>query len=325
MSIHLVPSSRRRFLAGGVVALSGVAARRAVAQEATTDPHLWALLADPHVAPASAFRGKERRIVERSRRLVPNLEAACRGVVAFKSRPAGVLVNGDCVEFGTAEEYDLFLKSISGVVGAGVPVRLTLENHDDRPRLLLRASKAPGVEVRSEAADRIVSVVPSARANWFLLDSLTTAEGRPGTLGRSQLAWLAKALDAHSDRPALVMVHHNVNPGPEVRKRAKTILHSAAPFHPLEGGLTDTDEFLNVVLGRRHVKAVFCGHKHQLRVHRIDGVYFVFQPAVGFPFADPDATGWLTLRLLEGGAALEMHAFDARHVHHGVRLDLPWP
>lgn len=318
MSIHLVPSSRRGFLAGGVAALSAFAARRSAAQEPASDPHLWALLADPHVAPESAFRGKERRIVERARRLVPNLEAACRGVAALKSRPAGVLVNGDCVEFGTAEEYDLFLKSIAGVVRAGVPVRLTPGNHDDRSRLLERASRAPGVEARSEAADQIVSVVPSARANWFLLDS------QAGALERSQIDWLAKALDAHSDRPALVMVHHNINPSLEVGKRAETILRSAAPYHQLAGGLTDTDEFLKVVLGRRHVKAVFTAHKHQLRIHRIDGVYFVFQPAVGFPFAEPDATGWLTLRLLEGGAALEMHAFDARHAHAGVRLDLPW-
>ena len=95
-------------------------------------------------------------------------------------------------------------------------------------------------------------------------------------------------------------------------------------MNDLGGGLVDTDEFLEVLFARRHVKAVFCGHKHQLSVHRLNGICFVFQPAVGYPFHPDDAAGWLRLRLLDGGAELLMSSLDLKHRHHLTKLKMEW-
>lgn len=95
-------------------------------------------------------------------------------------------------------------------------------------------------------------------------------------------------------------------------------------MHGLDGGLVDTDEFLDVPFAHEHVKACFCGHKHQFRVHRLSGVYFVFQPAVGFPFHPADATGWMRVRLAQHGADLEVRTLDRRHPHHLKRVGLKW-
>jgi 3',5'-cyclic AMP phosphodiesterase CpdA len=56
--------------------------------------------------------------------------------------------------------------------------------------------------------------VETPHANWFLLDSLdqTNTKTGLGLLGEAQLAWLAKALDARPDKPALLLAHHNPNP-----------------------------------------------------------------------------------------------------------------
>ena len=59
-------------------------------------------------------------------------------------------------------------------------------------------------------ADHNVALIETPRANWFVLDSLEKTLSTPGLLGKSQLAWLARTLDEHPDKPALVMVHHNL-------------------------------------------------------------------------------------------------------------------
>jgi hypothetical protein len=273
----------------------------------------------------AGYKDRDQQTQHRATQLVPHLRAVSRGVLSLNPLPVGLILNGDCVDFGTVEDYELFLGSVAGLAKSGIPLHMTLGNYDHRPNFVKQVPNSLRLGLKAELPDRFVSVIPAGRANWFLLDSLTMDDpNRPGSLGKAQLLWLAKALDDHADRPAIVVAHHNIQPGQPLRKKSKTILKSAAPMNDLGGGLVDTDEFLDVLFARRHVKAVFRGHKHQLSVHRLNGICFVFQPAVGYPFHPDDAAGWLQVRLLDGGAELLMSSLDPKHRHHLTKLKMEW-
>jgi 3',5'-cyclic AMP phosphodiesterase CpdA len=149
--------------------------------------------------------------------------------------------------------------------------------------------------------------VRGERANWFVLDSLDRTNSTPGVLGAEQLAWLGRALDAHADRPALVMVHHNPNTGGN------------------KNGLTDTDALMAVLRPRRHVQAHFYGHSHRWQIDRDEsGIHLVNLPAVAYPFAPEQPSGWVEATVLPGGLRLELRARDPRHPGHAQARELAW-
>jgi 3',5'-cyclic AMP phosphodiesterase CpdA len=301
MPLHLPPLTRRAFLRRSIAAGAGIVTFSTLrAAESDADPDRWALLSDTHIA-------ADRALVMRNVNMTDHLDAAVKGVRALASRPAGVFVNGDCALMrGLAEDYATFSSLITPLREAGLPLHLTLGNHDDREVFWTALKDArPAVP---PLASRQVSIVEGARANWFLLDSLDMVNKTPGNLGDEQRAWLAKALDAHVAKPALVMVHHNPNPKASEKKT----------------GLLDTEELLAVLLSRRHVKALFFGHTHTWRFAEQDGLHLVNLPAVAYPFLPAEVTGWVDVRLTEKGAALTLHAHDTQHAAHGKITELAW-
>jgi Icc protein len=325
MPIHLSSISRRRFVKGAIALPALAVGRHGWAADKPSDPHTWAILADTHIAPVASYRERDKPTQARATQLVPHLRAVSRGVLSLNPGPAGLILNGDCVDFGTVEDYELLLGSVADLTKPGIPLHMTLGNHDHRQHFMEQVRTSLRLGVKAELPDRLVSVIPAGRANWFLLDSLMMEDAnRGGMLGKEQLSWLAKALDDHADRPAIVVAHHNIRPNEALRKKSETIVRSVAPMIKLDGGLMDTDEFLDILFTRRHVKACFCGHKHQLSVHRLNGIFFVFQPAVGYPFHPDDAAGWLRVRLLDGGAELLMNSIDPKHGHHLKKCKLEW-
>ena len=152
------------------------------------------------------------------------------------------------------------------------------------------------------------AVVEAPLANWFLLDSLDVTKQTPGKLGDEQRAWLAKALDARPDKPAMVMVHHNPILPDAVKKT----------------GLLDTAELLEILGPRRQVKALFFGHTHTWRRSEHEGIHLINLPAVAYNFRPEEATGWVDCRLRADGASLELRAHDTQHAEHGKVTDLSW-
>lgn len=301
MPLHLPPLTRREFLARSLVAGAGLLTFPTLrAAQSDTDPDRWALLSDTHIA-------ADRTAILRNVNMTDHLVAAVKGVRAQASRPAGVFVNGDCAALkGLAEDYTTFSALIAPLREAGLPVHLTLGNHDDREVFWTSLNNAR--PAAPPPASRHVSIVEGARANWFLLDSLDRVNNTPGVLGHEQRAWLAKALDAHTAKPALVMVHHN--PVSSVPGKTR--------------GLMDAEELLAILLPRRHVKALFFGHTHTWRFAAQDGLHLVNLPAVAYSFAPMEATGWVDLKLSERGAALTLHAHDPQHAAHEKITELAW-
>ena len=73
----------------------------------------------------------------------------------------------------------------AAVRDAGLPIHLTLGNHDERERFWTaltdnNAAKRP-------VADRQVSLLRAGRANLFVLDTLEKTNSTPGILGQAQL------------------------------------------------------------------------------------------------------------------------------------------
>src|SRR3954469_15864977 len=211
MPITLPPLSRRRFLAGSLSAGAGLLLRTSwlgAADAPATDPHRFALLSDLHIAADPA-------LVARGVNMFNNLKQACGEVIALEPRPAAVIVDGDLAYLkGLAEDYATVVGSLKPLREAGMPVHLTLGNHDDRARFWEAIPRAEGAAARP-VEDRQVLTIESPRANWFVLDSLDKTNDPPGGLGPKQLDWLGHALDSKADKPALVMVHHDPDDKPK--------------------------------------------------------------------------------------------------------------
>ena len=301
MPLHLAPLTRRDFLRRSALAGAAVLTLPAFrARAAAPNPHRWALLSDPHIAGDPATIARECNMAER-------LGAVITEIGQLNAQPAGVFVNGDCsLDRGLADDYITFASVVTPLRAAGAPLHLTLGNHDERDVFwsTLKDTRPASPPLMSKH----VSIVEGARANWFLLDSLEVTKQTPGSLGEEQRAWLARALDAHTSKPALIMVHHNPVSGDPAKKT----------------GLTDTEELLAILLPREHVKALFFGHTHTWRVTEREGLHLVNLPAIGYPFKPTEVTGWVDCNLRETGAALELRALDASHPEHGKLTDLAW-
>ena len=299
MPIYLPPISRRRFL-GQVLAGSAALAAQSglLAAGKSTDSNSWAFLSDPHLA-------ADRSLVVRGVNMTEHFKSVSRELLDLPQAPAGVFINGDCAyNTGETSDYAALADLLEPIRRGQMPVHLALGNHDHRERFwdAFQQEKA----TQRPVANRQTALLRSTHANWFVLDSLQKTAATPGVLGEAQLDWLAKALDANADRPALVMVHHN--PG-------------------LQGniGLIDTVAFLEIIRARRQVKAYIFGHTHDWKVTQDDsGIHLINLPPVGYVFTEGNPSGWVHAKLQADGLRLEMRCVDTSHRAHGQTFQLQW-
>lgn len=298
MPLHLTP--RRTFLRRAALAGAALfAARRLPAAEAGASSR-WALLSDTHIGPKPESVARETNMAD-------HLRAVVKEITALPAAPAAVFINGDCaLKAGLVDEYATFTPLLQPLTAARLPVHMTLGNHDDR------ANFWRALNVASDAARPVqtkhISVIESAHANWFLLDSLDVVDKPPGKLDTAQRNWLAKALDERKSKPALVMVHHNIHLDPTKPNSA----------------LLDTNELFDVLLPRKQVKALFYGHSHRWELKEKDGLHLVNLPAVAYAFAKDQPTGWVDCLLKPGSATLELRSLDEQHPAHGKKTELKW-
>jgi hypothetical protein len=126
-------------------------------------------------------------------------------------------------------------------------------------------------------------------------------------LGQEQLNWLAQALDAEPNTPALVLVHHN--PG-------------------ITGGnmgLKDTLALFEVIRPRKQVKAYIFGHTHHWQVEQeTSGLHLINLPPVAYVFREADPSGWVHATVASGSLRLELRCLDTAHKAHGQIAELKW-
>ena len=295
MPIHL--TSRRQFITqlGAAAALSSLESTAAEVNEG-----LIAILNDTHIGaqhPASAS-------------IPTNLRSTISYLLALPKRPAAVIINGDLALLdGKRGDYEHFAKLIAPLRDAGVPLHLTMGNHDDRAVFydVLKSDKPESPAVESKH----VGVVKLAGANLFLLDSLKATMVTQGLIGEAQMTWLTKLLDAHADKPALLFAHHNPRLGGD-------------PLH-FPGGLEDSEELWQELVKRPQVKAYVHGHIHHRDFNSHQGIHILNTPATSY-VADKktSTTGWTMARLSATGGSFTTHTHLTDHEWNGIKVDLKW-
>ncbi len=299
MPIHLSPLSRRQFLVRSLLGSAGLAlGPELFAASKRTDPDSWALLADIHIA-------ADRALIARGINMSDHFASVSRELLALPKRPAGVFITGDCAcNSGLTADYARVADLLEPIRKDQMPIHVALGNHDNRERFweAFQREKA----AKRPLADRQVAIISTARANWFVLDSLEKTLSTPGLLGREQLDWLAGALDANRRKPALVLLHHNPGISGNI-------------------GLKDTTALFGIIRPRKQVKAYIFGHTHVWNVWRDEsGIHLINLPPVAYVFQEGQPAGWVHAMLQENGMSLELRSLDTTHKAHGQLLNLEW-
>ena len=283
--------SRRSFIAGclagcGRLALSSKAFAAPPQQRAET----WALLSDVHIS------AKLDRTFAASCMAI-NLRQAVAELIDLN--PDQLLFNGDVGYMrGRAEDYAAFLKLIAPLQGRGVPAHLTLGNHDHRTRFM----QSLPVQNDAAVAEKAVSARRINGRQWLFLDSLERTQAIRGSSPGTSRG--CERLDADSQTPTIVCLHHNPDLSPV--------------------GLKDYDEFQRLVLPRRQVKLILFGHTHIFRAWETEGLHFVNLPALGFRLRPDTSLGWMSANFEPDGAKLTFRGVNRRQKDDGVVKELHW-
>jgi 3',5'-cyclic-AMP phosphodiesterase len=301
MPIHLPPISRRRFLASSLTASAGLLLNRnLLAKERKPDPNAWALVSDIHLA-------ADRQKLGRGINMADNFVKVAKEIIDPIRRPSAMLISGDLAfNSGETGDYATVTELLQPIRESGIPIHLTLGNHDQRERFWdalaqIKAAKRP-------VADHQAALLRAPRANWFVLDSLEKTLSTPGLLGEAQLKWLAKTLDENKDKPALVVAHHNL---------------SASGGRP--AGLKDAEQLLEIIRPRKHVKAYFYGHTHNWGLEQdTSGIHLINLLPTAYLFQEGQPNGWVHAVLERKGIRLELRCLDSKHPAHGETHDLKW-
>lgn len=301
MPLSVESVSRRDFLKAsmilGAAALlpQNVLAAFPTPSSVKPDIESLALLSDTHVSGGFLFKMMGSR-----------LSRAVQQVLSLPQRPEKVLVAGDCAHLsGRKGDYREYVRRIQPLVDAGMPLHMILGNHDHRERFWnALPHERPQTSIPQP---RQAMVIPGRHANWFMLDSLNQSDPGEAELGRDQRTWLAHELDAHPDKPALIMLHHD-----PIRGGSKP-------------GLNDSAELLAIANQHPHVKAIFFGHTHVWNVVQMrSGLYLVNLPALGYTLHGRSFIGWVECQLSDTGAALKVHALDENEPQHRRIIHLRW-
>lgn len=282
------------------MAAAGLAlAPRLLAATRQTDADFWALLSDTHIA-------ADPKHISHGVNMTDHLTAVTREIAGLSQNPAGVIVTGDCAfDSGMPGDYGTFANLLTPLREEGMPIHLTLGNHDNRERFW-DALKEENLASRP-LVDRQATLLESPRANWFILDSLEKTNYTPGMVGPEQLDWLASSLDSNKDKPALVLVHHN--PG----------------FHGIVGGLKDAEAMFKVIRPRRQVKACIYGHTHDWHMWKDEsGIHYINLPPTAYVFEEHKPSGWVRATLTDNEMQLELRCVNTKHPAHGQKKTLVW-
>lgn len=299
MPISLPSLNRRDFLKASLgAAAGGLLAPSVFAASENANPHRFALLSDVHI-PANAS------ITARGVNMTENLRRVGGELLELTDKPAAAFVSGDCAYLrGKTADYANLVGLLEPVRKSGMPIHLALGNHDNRQRF--RKALSPQDAEQNTGIDRHVTIIESPRANWILLDSLIRTNYTPGKLGDAQRDWLAATLDERKDRPAILMLHHNLRAGEKTN------------------ALTDTEALMDIIVPRKHVKAVIFGHTHNWTMWQQEGIHLINMPPVAYVFVKAFPNGWVDAHLEEDGLNLQLNCLDRNHRQHGEKKQLKW-
>lgn len=170
-------------------------------------------------------------------------ERCVGALLAQTPRPDCVVITGDLVDFGRADEYAILASILAPL---DLPIYLVAGNHDERAQLR-RTFGGPRFGYLSQCDEFLQYAVDLGEIRLIVLDTVVPFEGR-GQLCERRLAWLDQRLQ-EDDRPTVLAMHH-------------------PPFacgigHMDAQGLEGADRLEAIVRRHPHVERILCGHLHR--------------------------------------------------------------
>ena len=226
---------------------------------------------------------------------------------ASQPRPDIVVVSGDLVDFGRADEYAVLHPELARL---HMPCYLVPGNHDSRGPLLEAFTDHRYLPASADGP--LDWVVDDHPLRLIGLDS-TIPGSHGGQLLDSQLQWLDQQLSLRPGAPTLLILHH-------------------PPF--ISGiGHMDREPFINaaalekVVARHPQVERLLCGHLHRPMQRRFGGSLSCVCPGTSHQIVlDLQEAAPAHFNLEPAGYLL--HRWEAQHgliSHNGVFGDYPGP
>lgn len=232
-----------------------------------------------------------------------HLRAAVKQILAQPKKPAAVIINGDlALQVGTAADYAVVRALIAPLREAGIPVHLTLGNHDVRDVFTQAFPEMKSASDLKEPRHNSLIDLPSTRL--ILLDTLDQTPGPAGKLGAEQIAWMLAKIDEVPGKPVVLVGHHNPQVGGDSSH--------------YKGGLVDTAAIWPELAKRPQVKAYVHGHTHEWTQAKEDDIHIISTIACAYVFnANTNATGWTSARFNAHGFQLKLNTLEPDHTWNG--------
>ncbi len=244
---------------------------------------LIAQLSDPHICRREHFY---KGVSDSNRKLLDAIEH----LHTLDRRPDFVLLTGDLVDEGIAQEYAMARELLGQL---RIPYYVIPGNHDDREQLRAAFSDHPYLPRHGP----LHYCIDAHAVRIVALD--TSIPGKHhGAIDAWGLNWLADTLGADLKTPTLLLMHH-------------------PPFLSgisyLDGcRYLEDDALAAVIRSTSNIEAVLCGHVHRSMVRRWAGTIVI---------ACPSTTTEIALRLGDqsepasylGPSACMLHLWNPRH------------
>ncbi|MBP6632270.1 MAG: phosphodiesterase [Kofleriaceae bacterium] len=195
----------------------------------------------------------------------PHLARAVAHLCGPALRPDCVLLTGDLVEHGRADEYARLRELLAPLP---MPVFVVPGNHDDRAAMA--AAFADHAYLPQDGGFLHYAVDDAGPVRLVGLD--TVVPGKPsGELCAERLAWLDARLAEQPTRPTLVFMHH------------PPFSTGIAAMDAM--GLAGADALAAVLRRHPQVERVACGHQHRPITRRFAGTVAMVAPATAHQLA----------------------------------------
>jgi len=201
------------------------------------------VLADTHIVPEGQLSHEIDTLAR--------LDAAVTFVNDAHADAEFVVFAGDLADRGEVEAYHRFRAALAPLTP---PVYLTLGNHDHRPTFL----DIFGTDMATETGN-VDHIVDAKGYRVIVLDSSDPDLRGSGRLEPGQINWLKAHLAEATDRPVVVVLHHNI-----------TGFHVQTDFIILE----DSAAFAAALKTHPDVRQVISGHVHMTTAGSFAGVPF---------------------------------------------------
>jgi 3',5'-cyclic AMP phosphodiesterase CpdA len=216
-----------------------------------------------------------------------DLRSAVDHLLRLPARPDLVLISGDCVNSGSAAEYQRFRQLIEPLT---MPVYIIPGNHDDRMQML----ELFGSQGSAPLPGFVQYVVDMWPVRLIALDTNVPGKGE-GFLCAERLGWLEQRLAEAPDRPTLIFMHH------------PPFLTGLAPLDTI--GLTNAGMLGAVIAGHPQVERIVAGHVHSTMLRRFHGTIAMTCSATAHQFF-PDLSRPDRLSAIMEPPACLLHVWD---------------